>query len=144
MNRLELSPTIIDSRGARWHLCRAANLARGWSRLWVGRCEQALIAVAMLVLPAVLIAALEFLGRSRGAPRGSVATFDAPLISLLFVVGLMALLVLGRYLFKRLAVAELLRDGLCPACTYEILDLPLAPDRCTVCPECGAAWRLQS
>jgi hypothetical protein len=30
----------------------------------------------------------------------------------------------------------------CPSCGYSLGDLAAQPDGCTVCPECGAAWRL--
>lgn len=30
----------------------------------------------------------------------------------------------------------------CASCEYELADLPVAQDGCTVCPECSAAWRL--
>lgn len=33
------------------------------------------------------------------------------------------------------------RLGYCAQCGYPLADLPTAPDSCTVCPECGAAWR---
>jgi len=32
----------------------------------------------------------------------------------------------------------------CPACSYGLEGIEPSPDRCTVCPECGAAWRLPS
>lgn len=32
--------------------------------------------------------------------------------------------------------------GRCPACQYSLASLEPATDGCTVCPECGAAWRL--
>ncbi|MBX3387428.1 MAG: hypothetical protein KF768_12735 [Phycisphaeraceae bacterium] len=32
--------------------------------------------------------------------------------------------------------------GQCAACGYSIGDLRSAEDGCTVCPECGGAWRL--
>jgi hypothetical protein len=32
--------------------------------------------------------------------------------------------------------------GRCPCCNYELTQLPPEDDGCTVCPECGAAWRL--
>jgi len=34
------------------------------------------------------------------------------------------------------------RHGFCASCGYALADIPAAPDRCTVCPECGSAWRL--
>lgn len=33
-------------------------------------------------------------------------------------------------------------NGLCYCCAYQIAPLPREPDRCVVCPECGAAWRV--
>lgn len=36
----------------------------------------------------------------------------------------------------------LLDHGLCVQCGYFIKGLPPEPDGCTVCPECGAAWKL--
>ena len=39
---------------------------------------------------------------------------------------------------------ELRALGLCPACLYDLSAFPPDPDRCTLCPECGAAWRLPS
>ena len=50
----------------------------------------------------------------------------------------------SRYIWKnRTAAARaMMRTGLCPACAYQIHDIEPDPDGCTVCPECGAAWRL--
>jgi hypothetical protein len=36
------------------------------------------------------------------------------------------------------------RRGLCAKCGYDLDGLAAAPDGCTVCPECGAAWRLST
>jgi hypothetical protein len=39
-------------------------------------------------------------------------------------------------------VAAPLAEGRCPGCGYELEGVPReADDGCTVCPECGAAWR---
>ena len=32
--------------------------------------------------------------------------------------------------------------GHCATCGYLLVDLPAAPDGCTVCPECGSAWKI--
>jgi hypothetical protein len=37
--------------------------------------------------------------------------------------------------------ARIARCGVCLSCGYSLDALPLAPDGCAVCPECGAAWR---
>jgi hypothetical protein len=40
------------------------------------------------------------------------------------------------------AVKACLEFGHCPACAYRVHGAPVYGDGCTVCPECGAAWRL--
>jgi hypothetical protein len=32
--------------------------------------------------------------------------------------------------------------GHCPSCTYRLFDIEEEADGCTVCPECGGAWKL--
>lgn len=39
---------------------------------------------------------------------------------------------------------EILRRGACVSCKYPIADLNPDSDGCTVCPECGAAWKLNA
>jgi hypothetical protein len=46
-----------------------------------------------------------------------------------------------RLLVPRLAF-KLRSLGFCASCGYDLRSLTPAPDGCTVCPECGAAWRL--
>lgn len=36
----------------------------------------------------------------------------------------------------------LLKHRRCASCAYDLAGTPVQPDLCTVCPECGAAWRL--
>ena len=36
----------------------------------------------------------------------------------------------------------LLHEGLCAGCAYSLRSLVAESDGCTVCPECGSAWRL--
>jgi hypothetical protein len=38
--------------------------------------------------------------------------------------------------------AALLSEGRCPSCAYRLAAIRAGPDGVTVCPECGAAWRL--
>lgn len=42
------------------------------------------------------------------------------------------------------AIRAMTRAGLCPSCAYKIDELVPEPDGCTVCPECGAAWKVAS
>ncbi|MBX3388863.1 MAG: hypothetical protein KF691_05355 [Phycisphaeraceae bacterium] len=50
------------------------------------------------------------------------------------------------WMFRRWTIPQLARikllEGLCASCGYPIRKLPAASDGCTVCPECGAAWKL--
>lgn len=46
---------------------------------------------------------------------------------------------LARYEAKRFELPPA-----CPSCRYNLASLPPEPDGCTICPECGAAWRLAS
>lgn len=46
--------------------------------------------------------------------------------------------------FAMLRLVYLPHHGRCGACGYPVRDLPKAADGCTVCPECGAAWRMDS
>jgi hypothetical protein len=39
------------------------------------------------------------------------------------------------------AFTTLLANDYCPACAYGVGDIRPEADGCTVCPECGAAWR---
>lgn len=43
-----------------------------------------------------------------------------------------------------LIVRIMLRRKRCPVCTYSIEGLPAQDDGCVICPECAAAWKLQS
>jgi len=41
------------------------------------------------------------------------------------------------------AKRAVLAIGHCPSCAYRIFDIEAEPDGCTVCPECGGAWKIQ-
>lgn len=36
------------------------------------------------------------------------------------------------------------REHYCASCGYSLREIDAAPDGCTVCPECGSAWRITS
>ncbi len=50
------------------------------------------------------------------------------------------LLFLGALDLPRYIVPAILRRGYCPTCGYPLTDR-VEEDGCTVCPECGSAWR---
>ncbi len=41
----------------------------------------------------------------------------------------------------RVIISAMLRQMLCPACGYSLRLVPVEPDACRVCPECGGAWK---
>lgn len=47
----------------------------------------------------------------------------------------------NRWHARRLARA-IVNEGICGSCAHELRGLPSHEDGCTLCPECGAAWRL--
>ncbi len=50
----------------------------------------------------------------------------------------------GARVTARVRMEALLDEAICPQCRYDIAGIPVASDACTVCPECGAAWRMSS
>ncbi len=70
-------------------------------------------------------------------------------IALVLMAFALLLVVIGPFIERRrlsrnaAAASEgLLERHLCPSCGYKLTALPIDPDGCTICPECGAAWRL--
>jgi len=47
-----------------------------------------------------------------------------------------------RFAARRRGLRLLAREGHCLRCLYSLRGIPPQKDGCTVCPECGAAWRL--
>ncbi|MEX2219225.1 MAG: hypothetical protein WD749_10760 [Phycisphaerales bacterium] len=45
--------------------------------------------------------------------------------------------------FERTALTAMVTAGFCPSCGYGLAELNPEPDGCRVCPECGAAWRME-
>jgi hypothetical protein len=42
----------------------------------------------------------------------------------------------------RAMAAAYIKHGHCPGCAYRLIEVPRQADGCTICPECGAAWRV--
>ncbi len=59
--------------------------------------------------------------------------------------GLIAVVIIARADTRRRVAAQLaataVAEGICGGCCYSLRDLPVEPDGCVVCPECGAAWQ---
>lgn len=70
----------------------------------------------------------------QGLPRfGIIIVVFAVIFGIARVVATRA----QKYARARLAVAA----GFCGSCGYDLSHLESAGDECTVCPECGSAWR---
>lgn len=67
--------------------------------------------------------------------------------SIVWALGLGVAIAIGRGLlliverYKVHAKRLLLKEGLCPLCSYEIADMSAAVDNLIACPECGSRWR---
>lgn len=77
----------------------------------------------------------------------AIASGLPPLAALIFAAGvpIAAAILLMVYHGKRLARLlrlTLVSAGRCAQCAYSLADLEPESDGCCVCPECGAAWRL--
>lgn len=63
----------------------------------------------------------------------------------MYAAFLVSVVIVGRRIRKhapRAIALAFLEACLCPSCGYELRGLPTEEDGCTVCPECGAAWRV--
>jgi hypothetical protein len=98
------------------------------------------------LLPAFAIGAIVLLQVGRLSRTGQEALVShavgmlwSPFLSLLAVViGFVSVARLMRpYAFRAALAMEL-----CPACGYSLTATTPESDGCTVCPECGAAWKL--
>jgi len=123
-----------------WRVRLAVNHANPWlTRMWL---FQAAYLVACIVAFAVFRWRL-FRGLAP-LPAPPASEF-IPTGWLLLPAGCVAMWAAMRSVrpwLARRAIRACVRFGHCSACAYEIRGLPAAPDGCTVCPECGAAWRV--
>jgi len=70
-----------------------------------------------------------------------------PTVYMLVGIGLLAAAVVSPIQNRRRRLrmaAQLAWFSECLVCAYPLADLESEPDGCTVCPECGAAWRIGS
>jgi hypothetical protein len=113
----------------------ASNLRRWFVSL------PAVFAVLLVALAIVFAWSLKEFG-----PQAIAFVLFSPVSSTILLVGVTAVLTFRTALGARgERIREgLLRAGRCPVCLYALDDLEPEADRCTVCPECGAAWRLDT
>ena len=103
-----------------------------------GRVHRAAVVdlIGIYAIMAVVIAPALYLAIRDG--RLSVA------IPVAVVTSAVALLMADRWITarRRLAIEHLLLMDRCPACDYDLSGALPEHDGCTLCPECGGAWRL--
>jgi hypothetical protein len=138
---------IRDHRGRKVPVRR---IRRG--RFWAMLSHSATIAGSVVVGAVALVYAAWFfyrVGATGGEPGpGPFGLFwiDGAWAIALLVAGVMLwvplLLGILRGAFRRELVAGNLVINQCGACGYNLNATATASDGCTVCPECGAAWKL--
>jgi len=65
------------------------------------------------------------------------------IVSMLMIsVSVVGIIALSRKIAAREIIATYVSQRLCASCGYGLHDAVIEPDACTICPECGAAWRL--
>jgi lysylphosphatidylglycerol synthetase-like protein (DUF2156 family) len=131
---------IRDARGRRHRTKRdralASPAARGLAQRELHRhgirLPNAWRMIAMFIV-LVVVTGLIMIGLGLD-PRYAAFVAIAAVVLLIIVV--------STYLRRRHLVAALITARICPICGYDLHGLSVEPDACTVCPECGATWRL--
>ena len=150
--------TVIDSRGVAWNVPlptvslsypasegdeRRGRLValrariHGTPRWRVAMCIGGSLLVVIIAFP-LLVAYLFVMGQS--PPTSVMMMLGGWLV--LTMVGLWWSVGPGAGVTQNRLIKEVRQVGLCPCCGYELRDLEAAGDGCTVCPECGAGWRM--
>lgn len=116
-------------------LIRRVNIAAGGEK----QIRQTLLVVGAALLSMVIF--FVGMGLARVYARGT-PMWIAPVCGIVVVQGIAIGLTRGsrRWTEPRI-VSEVLKEGLCPSCGYNLHGIPVAEDGCVVCPECGSAWK---
>jgi hypothetical protein len=115
---------------------RARVLLHVASRAFVRRTRVSLMVPAGFGLALALAGVLN-LGQLNGSVRFVLVAGGLAVATLPFFSGPIARRAAEK-MRRRLGPMPLV----CPSCGYDLRALPAESDGCTVCPECGAAWRL--
>ena len=146
---------LADARGRRvelahpsMHRAAAASTDPDWSAYLlesrrhvrrIGRKLRAGVSLFFILLGAATAPLFVLLALNQGGGL-SLPQFAPPLM----MVWLGVAVWFGNFGFRGSRVRDvLLSRGHCPGC-LGLLPGEVAPDGCTVCPECGAAWRLDT
>jgi len=141
---------VTDDRGRRWKPCeiKKASKASGIDRFLLAPPTRRpeMIRVAVVIGP--IFAALFAITQSVIAwVRDGDPAIEIQLILMPFTAVLSGLLygyMMSKWVWRstRDARDAMLEYDLCPHCAHGIGGIPPEPDACTVCPECGAAWKV--
>lgn len=154
------SGSILDHRGKSVRLARFRN-RDPLPNYWIVLSEAGLLSGLTLIGSLVIVALLPLLiWRLCFSVLEQITPSRFPLPeSFLLVLALASAIVIGltglflpyaaiwfwSWRFGRRALARsMLKRGFCPACKYAIATVHPKTDGCTVCPECGAAWKLNA
>ncbi len=137
-----LRPRVRDDRGRKVSLPLKRAIAQDRRIAWHERgvdFSRKEAAVQALVLLGVLIPMI-LLARPLAEAIGALAAFIVNGVVAAATIAVLLRVIAG--MRARKVVARCLNERKCPACSYSLAGIAPEPDGCTVCPECGAAWRL--
>jgi hypothetical protein len=118
-----------------------SNILRAARR---GSCvEQSLLSLFAIGLLCVGVPGTIGLVRSSAAAPGLSGASRLAMVGVLAVMCIVPVLVM----FRRRGIGlqrAITLHGYCATCGYPLAGLPVASDGCTVCSECGSAWRIRA
>lgn len=131
----------VDDRGKRCTICEDAEVERARRRVRNAYME---VMSAGKIRRTLLYGLLVFLICSMAAVSlQSMNGGDAPLWTVIpifiWLCLLVALMLRAQW---RATICAALHEHHCPGCDYSFADLEQSEDGCTLCPECGTAWKL--
>jgi hypothetical protein len=108
---------------------------------WLG--SEAIVAA---LLTGILLLTARFTVLSFSVVLSIAAQLSGTLLLVFGHVALISLLIARRPTSAMIekVFAKRMNQGRCKACAFSLAGLNPEPDGCTLCPECGAAWRLPS
>lgn len=92
---------------------------------------------------AILLAAL---GAANFGPIVIALILASPVAATFITLLAMSIVSTGEWFRRETLIVKslMLRELRCPSCDYDLTGVEPSADSCTVCPECSAAWRLDS
>ena len=136
---------VRDARGHK----RVARLWDKWRAKGEYRAEMMVTMLTPLpisaygvILLGVLASAGGFWMLGRANPWASYGGLFIAIVGMGVVGGVISVSTNRRLIQQR--ALKFAAQGECPVCRYDLAGLTPESDGCTICPECGAAWRVES